>query len=226
MCNQKERQGGVAIESVDVRGPEPARAVPARRDRATASRRPVFAQDDLDFAVGEDANDAPKSVAMGPRSRSASIGHDAIRLTSGDAPEGFRAPAWCAERTGAVDGAAHPAGPGNADSSSRSIPGSCVPNTTGCPHAERILVGADGVGSKVRQQYLPHAKIVDTGIVAIAGKLHSMRISRQWLPEPFVTSIEQYHPSARVRMFIAQYLQKPERGRRRAWCCSVTPFTP
>jgi len=34
-----------------------------------------------------------------------------------------------------------------------------------------VLVGADGAQSKVRRQYLPHAKIVDTGITSIAAKL-------------------------------------------------------
>ncbi|MFI6097670.1 FAD-dependent oxidoreductase [Lentzea sp. NPDC051213] len=34
-----------------------------------------------------------------------------------------------------------------------------------------VLVGADGAQSKVRRQYLPHAKIADTGITTIAGKL-------------------------------------------------------
>ncbi|QFU92866.1 NAD(P)/FAD-dependent oxidoreductase [Amycolatopsis sp. YIM 10] len=34
-----------------------------------------------------------------------------------------------------------------------------------------VLVGADGANSRVRAQFLPHAKRVDTGILAIAGKL-------------------------------------------------------
>jgi 2-polyprenyl-6-methoxyphenol hydroxylase-like FAD-dependent oxidoreductase len=34
-----------------------------------------------------------------------------------------------------------------------------------------LLVGADGTSSPVRKQYLPHARLEDTGIVAIAGKL-------------------------------------------------------
>ncbi len=39
-----------------------------------------------------------------------------------------------------------------------------------------VLVGADGAQSRVRKQYLPHAKVVDTGITTIAGKL-------PWTPE-------------------------------------------
>ena len=33
-----------------------------------------------------------------------------------------------------------------------------------------VLVGADGANSRVRQQYLPHARRVDTGVLAVAGK--------------------------------------------------------
>jgi salicylate hydroxylase len=34
-----------------------------------------------------------------------------------------------------------------------------------------VLVAADGGGSRVRRQYLPHAERVDTGVVGIAGKV-------------------------------------------------------
>ncbi|MCR3749724.1 FAD-dependent oxidoreductase [Lentzea californiensis] len=34
-----------------------------------------------------------------------------------------------------------------------------------------VLVGADGAQSRVRRQYLPGAKVVDTGITSVAGKL-------------------------------------------------------
>jgi 2-polyprenyl-6-methoxyphenol hydroxylase-like FAD-dependent oxidoreductase len=34
-----------------------------------------------------------------------------------------------------------------------------------------LLVGADGVHSKVRQQFLPHAEPVDTGVAGIAAKV-------------------------------------------------------
>jgi len=34
-----------------------------------------------------------------------------------------------------------------------------------------VLVAADGASSAVRQQYLPHARVNDAGIVAIGGKV-------------------------------------------------------
>jgi len=34
-----------------------------------------------------------------------------------------------------------------------------------------VLVAADGVNSQVRQQYLPHAEPVDTGVIALGGKV-------------------------------------------------------
>src|SRR5262249_35013888 len=34
-----------------------------------------------------------------------------------------------------------------------------------------VLVAADGGGSRVRRQYLPHAERVETGVIGIAGKV-------------------------------------------------------
>ncbi|SES18328.1 2-polyprenyl-6-methoxyphenol hydroxylase [Lentzea xinjiangensis] len=45
-----------------------------------------------------------------------------------------------------------------------------------------VLVGADGARSKVREQYLPHAKVVDTGITSIAGKLPLTEENLRLLP--------------------------------------------
>lgn len=76
-----------------------------------------------------------------------------------------------------------------------------------------VLVAADGVGSRVRQHYLPHAQVVDTGIVAVGGRLRLDTASRTWLPEAFVSRLNNVLPPQGCGMFIAQYLRKPERRR-------------
>jgi 2-polyprenyl-6-methoxyphenol hydroxylase-like FAD-dependent oxidoreductase len=43
--------------------------------------------------------------------------------------------------------------------------------TDGSPARRDVLVGADGVGSAVRRQHLPHARIVDTGVWQIYGSV-------------------------------------------------------
>src|SRR5262245_6096233 len=42
---------------------------------------------------------------------------------------------------------------------------------TGCAVQGDVLVGADGGGSLVRRQYLPHAERIDTGVTGIQGKV-------------------------------------------------------
>jgi 2-polyprenyl-6-methoxyphenol hydroxylase-like FAD-dependent oxidoreductase len=74
-----------------------------------------------------------------------------------------------------------------------------------------VLVAADGVGSRVRRQYLSHARVVDTGIVAVGGQLPLDAASCAWLPEPFVTRLNNVLPPRGCGMFIAQYVRKPER---------------
>jgi 2-polyprenyl-6-methoxyphenol hydroxylase-like FAD-dependent oxidoreductase len=49
-----------------------------------------------------------------------------------------------------------------------------------------VLVGADGAGSRVRRQLLPHAERIDTGIVAISGKLALDTSVRRETPAPIL----------------------------------------
>lgn len=46
-----------------------------------------------------------------------------------------------------------------------------------------LLVGADGTSSRVRQQYLPQARLEDSGIVAVAGKLPLTSETSRLLPK-------------------------------------------
>lgn len=45
-----------------------------------------------------------------------------------------------------------------------------------------VLVAADGTGSRVRKQYLPHAKVVPAGIISIAGKVPLTNSTKDLLP--------------------------------------------
>ncbi|ALG09583.1 FAD-dependent oxidoreductase [Kibdelosporangium phytohabitans] len=45
-----------------------------------------------------------------------------------------------------------------------------------------LLVAADGTRSRVRQQYLPHAEIVDAGVISLAGKVPLTEQVRALLP--------------------------------------------
>jgi 2-polyprenyl-6-methoxyphenol hydroxylase-like FAD-dependent oxidoreductase len=49
-----------------------------------------------------------------------------------------------------------------------------------------VLIGADGAASRLRAQLLPHARRVDTGIVAVSGKLSLDADVRRSTPEPIL----------------------------------------
>jgi len=42
-----------------------------------------------------------------------------------------------------------------------------------------VLIGADGASSRMRRQLLPHAERVETGILAISGKIAMTEAVRQ-----------------------------------------------
>lgn len=52
-----------------------------------------------------------------------------------------------------------------------------------------LLVGADGVASRVRGQYLPHARVTDAGAVGIAHKTWLTHETENWLPERLRTGM-------------------------------------
>ncbi len=72
-----------------------------------------------------------------------------------------------------------------------------------------VLVGADGVGSRVRKQYLPHASVVDTGVAALVGKLWLTDQHRAWLPHQLTTRPNNILPPSGSGMFVAEFVHKP-----------------
>lgn len=76
-----------------------------------------------------------------------------------------------------------------------------------------ILVGADGLGSKVRAQYLPHARVVDTGLVGMAGKLPVTDLTRSYLPEHLLTRLTGILAPNSLYMVVTESVHKRGGGR-------------
>ncbi|KJK49898.1 hypothetical protein UK23_12945 [Lentzea aerocolonigenes] len=66
-----------------------------------------------------------------------------------------------------------------------------------------VLVGADGIRSRVRQQYLPHAGTEDVGVTAIAGKL--LLDEHDWVPRELVERANSIIPTGRAGMFLVAH---------------------
>ena len=77
-----------------------------------------------------------------------------------------------------------------------------------------VLVGADGAGSRVRRQYLPHARRVDTDALAIGGRLPLDESTRAWLPAGFADGLNLVLPPRDSALFTATF--NGERRMRRA----------
>jgi 2-polyprenyl-6-methoxyphenol hydroxylase-like FAD-dependent oxidoreductase len=74
-----------------------------------------------------------------------------------------------------------------------------------------VLVAADGIGSRVRALYLPHAKVVDTGLVGIAGKLPIGDQTRSYLPEHLLTRLTSILAPKGMYMVVTQSIHKQDR---------------
>ncbi|SEQ43931.1 2-polyprenyl-6-methoxyphenol hydroxylase [Lentzea xinjiangensis] len=66
-----------------------------------------------------------------------------------------------------------------------------------------VLVGADGIRSRVRGQYLPHAGAEEVGVVAVAGKL--FLDEHDWVPRNLLVRANSIVPTGRCGMFLAAH---------------------
>jgi 2-polyprenyl-6-methoxyphenol hydroxylase-like FAD-dependent oxidoreductase len=56
-----------------------------------------------------------------------------------------------------------------------------------------VLVAADGTSSRVRRQYLPHAKLVDTGLIGMTGKTALTEETSALLPQRMIEGVSMVH---------------------------------
>jgi salicylate hydroxylase len=71
-----------------------------------------------------------------------------------------------------------------------------------------VLVGADGSSSAVRKQLLPAARVVDTGVAGIAGKLYLTEAARERLPAELLGQMTMVLPPKRMAMFMAAFRRR------------------
>jgi 2-polyprenyl-6-methoxyphenol hydroxylase-like FAD-dependent oxidoreductase len=65
-----------------------------------------------------------------------------------------------------------------------------------------VLIAADGTNSRVRRQYLPHAKLVDTGLIGITGKTLLTDETRPLLPQRMIEGVSMvYGPKGFMCIF-------------------------
>jgi 2-polyprenyl-6-methoxyphenol hydroxylase-like FAD-dependent oxidoreductase len=69
-----------------------------------------------------------------------------------------------------------------------------------------VLVGADGSTSAVRKQLLPDARVIDTGVVSIAGKVFVDAARREQIGKRFLGQMTMVLPPRDAAMFIAPFL--------------------
>jgi 2-polyprenyl-6-methoxyphenol hydroxylase-like FAD-dependent oxidoreductase len=74
-----------------------------------------------------------------------------------------------------------------------------------------VLVGADGVGSTVRRQLLPQAKVVETGLIGLSGKFPLTEQNRAEFPWLFTSRYNLIMAPRGCGMFIAPFI-RPQAG--------------
>jgi salicylate hydroxylase len=74
-----------------------------------------------------------------------------------------------------------------------------------------VLVGADGAASAVRKQMLPDARVVDTGVVGIGGKVYLDEQVRQQVGPRLLSQMTMVLPLRGVAMFLAPFVRRLDR---------------
>jgi 2-polyprenyl-6-methoxyphenol hydroxylase-like FAD-dependent oxidoreductase len=70
-----------------------------------------------------------------------------------------------------------------------------------------VLVAADGANSRVRKQYLPHARRVEIDAAGIGGKLPLTEQTRAWLPRQFLSQMNLMMAPSQYTVFTAPFEQ-------------------
>src|SRR5262245_43317596 len=71
-----------------------------------------------------------------------------------------------------------------------------------------VLVGADGSASAIRKQLLPHARVVDTGIGGIAGKVYLDEHTRALIGPRLMRQMTMVLPVRGMAMFMAPFQRR------------------
>jgi 2-polyprenyl-6-methoxyphenol hydroxylase-like FAD-dependent oxidoreductase len=81
-----------------------------------------------------------------------------------------------------------------------------------------VLVAADGVGSRVREQFLPHAELIDTGVRWLGGKTLLTDELRALLPPQLAETFGMVHTGAQSMLFgLVTFPQDPNQAAARFW---------
>jgi len=73
-----------------------------------------------------------------------------------------------------------------------------------------VLVGADGTASAIRKQLLPSARVVDTHVGGIAGKVYLNADVRRWLGERWLSQMTMVLPVRGMSFFMAPFRRQSQ----------------
>jgi 2-polyprenyl-6-methoxyphenol hydroxylase-like FAD-dependent oxidoreductase len=73
-----------------------------------------------------------------------------------------------------------------------------------------VLVGADGSGSAVRKQLVPLARVVDTGVAGIAGKVYLSERVRDQIDQRLLSQMTMVVPVRGMTVFMAPFVRRQE----------------